>query len=238
VVLVGKGITFDSGGLNLKPADGMRNMHTDMCGGAAVLGAIQYAAMQKLAVSVTALVPAAENAVSGTAMRPSDVITHFGGRTTEVGNTDAEGRLVLADALGYAVSRLKPDIVIDIATLTGAMRMALGPETAGYFANDDALAADLERAAVDTGEPIWRMPLEHRYAKQLESPVADARNDPGNPGAITAALFLQPFVGDVAWAHLDIAGPARAAANGPLLSAGATGFGTRLLARYLETAAS
>jgi leucyl aminopeptidase len=238
VVLVGKGITFDSGGLNIKPAEGMRHMHTDMCGGAAVLGAIQYAAMQKLAVSVTALVPAAENAVSGTAMRPSDVITHFGGRTTEVGNTDAEGRLVLADALGYAVGRLRPDVVIDIATLTGAMRIALGTETAGYFANDDGLAADLERAAEDTGEPIWRMPLEHRYAKQLESPVADARNDPGIPGAITAALFLQPFVGDVAWAHLDIAGPARAAANGPLLCAGATGFGTRLLARYLETAAS
>ncbi|MDQ1740994.1 MAG: leucyl aminopeptidase [Pseudonocardiales bacterium] len=239
VVLVGKGITFDSGGLNLKPADGMRNMHTDMCGGAAVLGAIQYAAMRKLAVSVTALVPAAENAVSGTAMRPSDVITHFGGRTTEVGNTDAEGRLVLADALCYAVSRLKPDVLIDIATLTGAMRVALGPETAGYFANDDGLAAELERAAEATGEPIWRMPLEHRYAKQLESPVADARNDPGIPGAITAALFLQPFVGgDVAWAHLDIAGPARAAADGPVLCAGATGFGARLLARYLENAAS
>ena len=141
MVLVGKGITFDSGGLNLKPADGMRNMHTDMCGGAAVLGAIQYAAMQKLPVAVTALVPAAENAVSGTAMRPSDVITHYGGRTTEIGNTDAEGRLVLADALGYAAARLKPDVLIDIATLTGAMKIALGTETAGYFANDDGLAA-------------------------------------------------------------------------------------------------
>jgi leucyl aminopeptidase len=237
VVLVGKGITFDSGGLNLKPADGMRNMHTDMCGGAAVLGAVQYAAMQKLPVTVTALVPAAENAVSGTSMRPSDVITHFNGRTTEVGNTDAEGRLVLADALAYAASRLKPDVVIDIATLTGAMKIALGLETAGYFANDDALAAGLEQAAADSGEPIWRMPLEHRYAKQLDSPVADARNDPGTPGAITAALFLQPFVGKLAWAHLDIAGPARAASDGPLLSRGATGFGTRLLARYLENIA-
>jgi leucyl aminopeptidase len=146
---------------------------------------------------------------------------------------------VLADALGYAVSRLKPDVLIDIATLTGAMRIALGPETAGYFANDDGLAAELEQAAEATGEPIWRMPLEHQYAKQLESPVADARNDPGTPGAITAALFLQQFVlGDVAWAHLDIAGPARAAENTPLLCAGATGFGTRLLARYLENAAA
>ncbi|MEO7260974.1 MAG: leucyl aminopeptidase family protein [Jatrophihabitantaceae bacterium] len=237
VVLVGKGITFDSGGLNLKPADGMRNMHTDMCGGAAVLGAIQYAAMQKLPITVTALVPAAKNAVSGTAMRPSDVITHFNGRTTEVGNTDAEGRLILADALSYAVSRLKPDVLIDIATLTGAMKVALGTETAGYFANDNDLAAQLEQAGAETGEPIWRMPLEHRYAKQLESSVADARNDPGTPGAITAALFLQPFVGEVAWAHLDIAGPARAAADGPLLCRGATGFGVRLLARYLETTA-
>jgi leucyl aminopeptidase len=237
VVLVGKGITFDSGGLNLKPVDGMRNMHTDMCGGAAVLGAIQYAAMQKLPITVTALVPAAENAVSGTAMRPSDVITHFGGRTTEVGNTDAEGRLVLADALSYAVSRLKPDALVDIATLTGAMRIALGTDTAGYFANDDRLAGQLEAAAAETGEPIWRMPLEHRYAKQLKSPVADARNNPGNPGAITAALFLQPFVGELPWAHIDIAGTARASEDGPLLCRGATGFGTRLLARYLETTA-
>ena len=238
VVLVGKGITFDSGGLNLKPADGMRNMHTDMCGGAAVLGAVQYAAMQKLAVQITALVPAAENAVSGTAMRPSDVITHFGGRTTEIGNTDAEGRLILADALAYAAARLKPDVLIDIATLTGAMKIALGTETGGYFANDDALAAALEQAAAESGEPLWRMPLEHRYLKQLESPVADACNNPGSPGAITAALFLQPFVGDLAWAHLDIAGPARASADGPLLNRGATGFGTRLLARYLEAAAA
>ncbi len=197
VVLVGKGITFDSGGLNLKPADGMRNMHTDMCGGAAVLGAIQYAAMQKLPITVTALVPAAENAVSGTAMRPSDVITHYGGRTTEVGNTDAEGRLVLADALGYAASRLKPDVLIDIATLTGAMRIALGTGDRRLLRQRRRRwPTRLEQAAADSGEPIWRMPLEHRYAKQLDSPVADARNDPGTPGAITAALFLQPFVGD------------------------------------------
>jgi leucyl aminopeptidase len=237
VVLVGKGITFDTGGLNLKLGDGMRTMHTDMCGGAAVLAAVQYAAMRKLAISVTVLVPAAENAVSGTATRPSDVITHFGGRTTEVGNTDAEGRLILADALGYAVKRLKPDVLIDVATLTGAARVALGMEIGAYFANDDALAAQLEQASADSGEPIWRMPLEHHYVKQLESPVADARNDPGTPGAITAALFLQPFVGDVAWAHLDIAGPARAAADGPVLSHGATGFGARLLAHYLDTMA-
>jgi leucyl aminopeptidase len=214
----------------------MQRMHTDMCGGAAVLGALQYAAMQKLPVRVTALVPAAENAVSGTAMRPSDVITHYGGRTTEIGNTDAEGRLVLADALGYAVARLKPDVVIDVATLTGAMKVALGMEIGGYFANEDALAQDLERAAADSGEPLWRMPLEHRYSKSLASDIADARNNPQGPGGITAALFLQPFVADVRWAHLDIAGPARAMEDGPILARGATGFGTRLLGRYLELA--
>jgi leucyl aminopeptidase len=236
IVLVGKGITFDSGGLNLKPADAMRMMHTDMCGGAAVLGAVHYAAMQKLPIRVTALVPAAENAVSGRAMRPSDVIRHFGGRTTEVGNTDAEGRLVLADALAYAAARLKPDVIIDVATLTGAMKVALGMQTAGYLANDDRLAAALEAAAAAADEPIWRMPLEHRYSSMLDSSIADARNDPGNPGGITAALFLQPFVGEVAWAHLDIAGPARALAEGPIFSRGATGFGARLLSRYLESA--
>ncbi|UQX87701.1 leucyl aminopeptidase family protein [Jatrophihabitans telluris] len=238
VVLVGKGITFDTGGLNLKPAGAMRMMHTDMCGGAAVLAAIQYAAIQRLPVRVTALVPAAENAVSGSSMRPSDIITHYGGRTTEIGNTDAEGRLVLADALAYAVARLKPDVVVDVATLTGAMKVALGLETAGYFANDDHLAAQLERASATSGEHIWRMPLEHRYAASIDSPVADARNDPGNPGGITAALFLQPFVGEVAWAHLDIAGPARATSEGPIFAKGATGFGARLLARYLELAAA
>jgi leucyl aminopeptidase len=167
-------------------------------------------------------------------MRPSDVVRHFGGRTTEIGNTDAEGRLVLADALAYAVARLKPDIIIDIATLTGAMKVALGLGVAGFFANDDALAKELEQAAESSDEAIWRMPLEHGYLSMLDSPVADARNDPGNPGGITAALFLQPFVGDVPWAHLDIAGPARAMSDGPIFSRGATGFGTRLLAAYLD----
>ncbi|MFL6160831.1 MAG: leucyl aminopeptidase family protein [Jatrophihabitantaceae bacterium] len=238
VVLVGKGITFDSGGLNIKPDVGMRNMHTDMCGGAAVLGAVQYAAMQKLALDVTVLVPTAENAVSGNSMRPSDVIVQYGGRTTEIGNTDAEGRLILADALAYAVDRLKPDVLIDVATLTGAMRIALGTETAGYFANDDDLAGALTGAAAATGERIWRMPLEHAYLSQLDSPVADTYNDPGSPQAITAALFLQQFVGDTCWAHLDIAGPARANAETALFNRGATGFGARLLGHYLESVAT
>jgi leucyl aminopeptidase len=238
IVLVGKGITFDTGGLNIKPTGSMRMMHTDMCGGAAVLGAIQYAAMQRLPVKVTALVPAAENSVSATAMRPSDVITQYGGRTTEIGNTDAEGRLVLADAMAYAIDKLAPDVVIDIATLTGAMKVALGLEIAGYFANDDELAALLDEAADRSGEQLWRMPLEHGYSSMLESPVADSRNDPGNPGGITAALFLQPFAGSTAWAHLDIAGPARAAEDGPVSSRGATGYGVRLLAAFLERVAA
>ena len=237
VVLVGKGITFDSGGLNIKPADNMLMMFTDMCGGAAVLGAVQYAAMLGLALDVTVLVPAAENAVSGTSMRPSDIITQYGGRTTEIGNTDAEGRLVLADAMAYAIDRLKPDVLIDVATLTGAMRVALGTETAGFFANDDELAAALAAASAASGEQLWRMPLQHAYAGLLASPVADSRNDPGGPGAITAALFLQPFAGSVPWAHLDIAGTARATADGPIVSQGATGFGARLLGRYLEALA-
>jgi leucyl aminopeptidase len=209
-----------------------------MCGGAAVLAAAQYAAMRHLSVRVTALVPAAENAVSGTAMRPSDVIRHYGGRTTEIGNTDAEGRLILADTLAYAVAKLRPDLVIDVATLTGAMKVALGLETAGYFASDDRLAAQLAAAGEASGEQVWRMPLQHRYAGMLDSAVADARNDPGNPGAITAALFLQPFVGSVPWAHFDIAGPARAAEDGPIFSRGATGFGARLLGRFLEIVAA
>ena len=238
VVLVGKGITFDSGGLDIKPPAGMRMMHTDMCGGAAVLGAVQYAAMQKLPLDITVLVPTAENAISGSSMRPSDVIVQYGGRTTEVGNTDAEGRLILADALAYAVDRLKPDVLIDVATLTGAMRVALGIETGGFFANDDALAGSLAEASAASGEPLWRMPLEHAYAHRLQSPVADSRNDPGAPGAITAALFLQQFVGDACWAHLDIAGPARAGSETALFSRGATGFGVRLLGRFLEATAS
>jgi leucyl aminopeptidase len=143
--------------------------------------------------------------------------------------------LILADALAYAVARLKPDVLIDVATLTGAIRIALGTETAGFFANDDPLAAALAEAAAATGERIWRMPLEHAYASKLESPVADSYNDPGTPGAITAALFLQQFVGAACWAHLDIAGTARASSDGAVFNRGATGFGVRLLGRYLES---
>ena len=237
VVLVGKGITFDTGGLSLKPNDAMTMMKTDMAGGAVVLAAVSAAARLRLPVRVTALVPTAENHVSGSSYRPGDVIRHYGGRTTEVLNTDAEGRLVLADALAYAAARLRPDALVDVATLTGAMRVALGTRTAGLFATDDRLADGLLAAAEQAGEQLWRMPLAEDYRPLLDSTVADAVNSAGKPGAITAALFLRPFVGDVAWAHLDVAGTGRATAEDGEITVGATGFGVRTILRYLEALA-
>jgi leucyl aminopeptidase len=237
-VLVGKGITFDTGGLNRKPGNAMNTMHTDMAGGAAVLAALRLVAENQLPVRVTALVPAAENSLSGSAYRPSDVVRHYGGRTSEIDNTDAEGRLVLADALAYAVARLRPTALVDIATLTGAMKVALGTDTAGLLATSDEVADALVAAGAATGEPLWRMPMPVEYESTLESSVADATNAPGNPGGITAALFLRPFAGDVPWAHLDVAGPARADKDEGFRSRGATGFGARLLAAWVETLAA
>jgi leucyl aminopeptidase len=235
VVLVGKGITFDSGGINRKTGNSMSTMFTDMSGGAAVLGAMQAIATTGVPVRVTGLVPAAENMLSGASFRPGDIVRHVGGRTSEIGNTDAEGRLVLADALSYATARLRPTTIVDIATLTGAMKVALGLRTGGLFATSDELADALTAAGAATGEPLWRMPMLDEYASLLDSPVADANNSPGNPGAITAALFLRPFVKDLPWAHLDIAGPARAAKDDGMFSQGATGFGARLLAAWVES---
>ena len=237
LVLVGKGITFDTGGVNLKRGDGARTMFTDMSGGAAVLGAMRHVASARVPVRVTALVPAAENALSGSSYRPSDVVRHYGGRTSEITNTDAEGRIVLADALAYAAARLRPTAIVDIATLTGAMKLALGLRTGGLLATSDDLADELLAAGAATGEPLWRLPLSADYEHTLRSDVADANNSPGNPGGITAGLFLQPFVGDLPWAHLDIAGPARAAEDSDILSVGATGFGARLLARWAQSRA-
>lgn len=236
-VLVGKGITFDTGGLNVKRGDTMRTMKTDMGGGAAVLAALRLIAAAKVSVRVTALVPAAENSFGASSYRPGDVIRHYGGRTSEIANTDAEGRIVLADALAYAVARLRPSALVDIATLTGAMKVALGLRTAGMFATSDELAAQLVSAGQSSGEPVWRMPLLDEYERQLDSDVADANNAPGNPGGITAALFLRPFVGAVPWAHLDIAGPARAGKNDGFRTKGATGFGARLLADWVASLA-
>jgi leucyl aminopeptidase len=236
-VLVGKGVTFDTGGISIKPNAGMREMKTDMAGGAAVLAALDAAARLQLPVAVTAVVPAAENAVSGSAYRPADVVRHVGGRTTEVLNTDAEGRMVLADGLAYARLELGATVLVDVATLTGAMKVALGARTAGLFASTDGLAEALRIAGMRAGEPLWRMPLLDDHRGLLDSPVADANNAPGNPGGTTAALFLQPFAGDVPWAHLDVAGPARSGSDDAEVVKGGTGFGARTLLRWLEAGA-
>ena len=237
VVLVGKGITFDTGGINRKTGTGMSMMFTDMAGGAAVLAAVRAVAEAEVPVAVTALVPAAENAFGGGSYRPGDVVRHVGGRTSEITNTDAEGRLVLADALAYAAARLRPDFLVDVATLTGAMKVALGLRTGGLFATADELADGLLAAGAASGEPLWRLPMPAEYESALKSPIADAVNAPGNPGGITAALFLRPFAGSVPWAHLDVAGPARASDDDGAFAKGATGFGARLLAAWVASLA-
>ena len=242
VALVGKGITFDSGGLSLKSTDGMLTMKSDMGGAAAVLATLRAVADLALPIRVTVLLACAENMPSGTAQRPGDVLTQYGGRTVEVLNTDAEGRLVLADALAYADTALGADVLVDVATLTGAMPVALGRRYAGLFASDDALAGALERASAVSGEPLWRMPLVEDYRSALDSPTADLRNigDPKRKlmgGSITAALFLREFTGGRPWAHLDIAGPAWAGGDEDEVTKGGTGYGVRLLVRWLEALA-
>ena len=238
VVLVGKGITFDSGGLDLKPLTGMMMMKTDMAGAGAVLAATSLLAEAGVTCNVTALLAAAENLPSGSALRPGDVIRHYDGRTVEVWNTDAEGRLVLADAIGYAVRNLRPDVIVDAATLTGAATLALGRRYAAMYATDDALAAELMDAGSRADEGLWRMPLVNDYRVALDSDVADLRNiaDPEfgfSAGSVVAALFLREFTGGLPWAHLDIAGPARAEADDAELTKGATGFGARTLLYWL-----
>ncbi len=234
VVLVGKGITFDSGGLSIKGRDAMMSMKRDMTGAGVVLAVMGALGDLDCPVRVTGLLPLAENSVSGTSIRPGDVLRHYGGRTSEVTNTDAEGRLVLADALAYAVAELKPDALVDIATLTGAIKMALGQRTGGLFANDDRLAESLRTASLAAGEPLWRMPLVAEYEDKIASKVADADNAGGGPGAITAALFLQHFVGGLPWAHLDIASVGDSPVDEFEYTKGATGFGARALLHWLE----
>ncbi len=236
VVLVGKGITFDSGGLSLKPNDGMKNMKTDMAGGAAVIAAMSALSTLGVPDRVTGLVAAAENMPSGSAFRPGDVITQFGGRTVEVLNTDAEGRLVLADAMAYAAAELEPDLLVDLATLTGAARIALGGSRAALYSTSDELACALSQAGEASGDRLWRMPLPDDYLDVLESPVAELSNVAARErgaGSIAAALFLREFTGGLPWAHLDIAGAARSTSDDGDVTAGATGFGTRLLLRWL-----
>jgi leucyl aminopeptidase len=234
LVLVGKGITFDSGGLSIKPADAMTTMKRDMTGAAVVMATMAGLAAVGCPIRVTGVIAAAENAVSGSSYRPGDVISHFGGRTTEVTNTDAEGRLVLADALQYAVDTLKPDVIVDVATLTGAAKVALGLKTAAIFATDDVLAGRLVDAGETAGERFWRLPLADVYEEMLSSKIADADNAAGGPGAITAALFLQHFTGGLPWAHLDVAPVGDTLADDGIWTAGPSGFGARTLLQWLE----
>ncbi len=234
LVLVGKGITFDTGGISIKPRDAMMTMKRDMTGAGVVIAVLGALRDLDVPVKVTGLVPTAENAIGAAAMRPGDVITHYGGRTSFVGNTDAEGRLVLADALAYAAANIDATAIVDIATLTGAGKMALGTSLGALFATDDDLAAALTAAGEAAGEPVWRLPLLDAYEPLLEEMSADATNASGQPGAITAALFLRHFTGSAPWAHLDIASVGDSPKDAFEYTAGATGFGSRLLLRWLE----
>jgi leucyl aminopeptidase len=237
VVLVGKGITFDTGGISIKPGPGMQLMKKDMGGGAAVVGAALAAAALELPVRLTVLVPLAENMPSGTAYRPGDIVRHYGGRTSEVFSTDAEGRMVLGDTLAYAAATLEPDVLIDLATLTGGQSVALGKRTAALFSDDDELAKALGVAADEAGEKVWRLPLPEDYLDQIESDWADANNSGGRGAqSATAALFLRPFAGTAVghWAHVDMSGPAWSDSASDELTKGATGWGVRTLTRWLE----
>lgn len=235
VLLVGKGLTFDSGGISLKPAQNMMDMKYDMCGGAAVLTAIAALATEKIGVRVVAIVPSTDNMAGGGAVKPGDVITHYGGITSEIENTDAEGRLILADALSYGIEKYQPDCVIDLATLTGAVIIALGHHHTGLLCNNDQLADRLIDAGNVSGEPLWRLPLGGEYAKQLKSQVADLKNTGGRPaGCITAGEYLHAFVGKTPWAHLDIAGTAWDFTEKTYIPKGPSGIGVRTLIELLR----
>ncbi|MCC2663847.1 MAG: leucyl aminopeptidase [Geminicoccaceae bacterium] len=235
VALVGKGVCFDSGGLSLKPAAGMEEMKWDMGGAGAVFGAMAALARRRAKANVVGLLGLTENMPSGTAQRPGDVITAMSGLTIEIVNTDAEGRLVLADVLHYAKERFKPKAMVDLATLTGAIVVALGHEQAGLFTPDETLAGEFVAAGEAVGERLWRMPLGEAYAKHIKSDIADIKNvgRAREAGASAGAVFLQRFVGEVPWAHLDIAGVAWSKQDLPLAAKGATGFGVRLLDRWI-----
>ncbi len=235
LVFVGKGVTFDSGGISLKPAAGMEDMKWDMGGAGTVIGLMKALAGREAAVNAIGVVALVENMPSGTAQRPGDVVRSMSGQTIEVINTDAEGRLVLADALWYAQKRFRPQLVIDLATLTGAIIISLGHEYAGLFSNDDELAERLVAAGKAEGEGVWRMPLGEAYDKDIDSTIADMRNTGVNRagGSITAAQFLQRFIKDVPWAHLDIAGKAWGSKDKPTVPKGGTGYGVRLLDRLV-----
>lgn len=237
IAFVGKGVTFDSGGISIKPSDHMDDMKYDMSGAGTVLGLAKAVALNKLAVNIVCAMPLVENMPSGSAVKPGDIVQSMSGQTIEILNTDAEGRLILADALWYVQEKYNTEYIIDLATLTGAIVVALGSEIAGLFSNDDHLAQSLMQASKTTNERLWRMPLLEYYDKCMDSKVADIKNI-GSPlarcGSITAAQFLQRFVNKKKWAHIDIAGVADASREKDFSYAGATAFGVRLLYAFLE----
>ncbi len=234
LAFVGKAITFDSGGLSLKPWEGMEEMKDDMSGGATVLGAVCSAAMLKLPINIVGIIPATENLPGGGAYKPGDVLRSMSGITIEVISTDAEGRLILADALAYS-ARYKPAAVVDLATLTGACVIALGHVNTGLMGTDEKLMKKIEEASRLTSEKVWRLPLDKEYAEQIKSEIADVKNVGGRPaGTITAAMFLKKFVRDIPWAHLDIAGTAWTKEARPYCPKGATGVGVRLLTQLAK----
>jgi leucyl aminopeptidase len=234
VCLVGKGVTFDTGGISIKPAASMSEMKMDMSGGAAVIGTFQALGALGLPVHVVGLIPTVENMPSGTAVKPGDIIRHYNGKTSEVDNTDAEGRLILADALGYA-SKFKPEVVIDLATLTGACVVALGHYATGMMGNDDELMNELTKAGERSYERVWKLPMFDEYEKLIKSDVADVKNVGGRwAGAITAGWFLKKFIGNYKWVHLDIAGTAILEENLDYTPRGGSGVGVRLLIEFLK----
>lgn len=236
LLLVGKGLTFDSGGISIKPASGMEDMKYDMCGGAAVLAAMNAVAEEKPSCNVIAMVPATDNMSGSAALKPGDIIEHYGKTTSEIINTDAEGRLILADALAFGIEKYAPDYVIDLATLTGAVIIGLGHHHSGVFSNNKKYTQKLINAGKKCGEPLWRLPLGPDYRKQLDSKVADIKNTGGRPaGSITAAEYLQEFVGKTAWAHLDIAGTAWNFTEKTYIpEGGPTGMGVRTLIEFIR----
>jgi leucyl aminopeptidase len=234
IALVGKGVTFDTGGISIKPSAKMEEMKFDMCGAAAVLGVMHAVAALKPRCNLLALVPATDNMPDGSAYRPGDIVRARNGKTIEIISTDAEGRLLLCDALAYAAEK-KPACILDLATLTGACVVALGDAAAGIFGRDDELVADVEGASRSSGEQVWRLPLFPRYTEMMRSAYADLKNGGGRwGGACTAAAFLQEFVGEVPWVHLDIAGTAWTERDAGYVRKGATGFGVRLLWEFLR----
>ena len=235
IAFVGKGVCFDTGGISLKPADGMEDMKWDMGGAGAVAGLMHVLAGRKAKVDAVGILGLVENMPDGNAQRPGDVVTSMSGQTIEIINTDAEGRLVLADAIWYCQDRFKPKFMVDLATLTGAIIISLGNDYAGLFSNNDELSENLLSASKAEAEPLWRMPLPAQYDKNIDSMIADMKNTGGRPGgSITAALFIQRFVNGVPWAHLDIASTAwKKPSTVPTIPDGATGFGVRLLNRMV-----